>query len=83
MHKKAPHKIVWGCFISLYLRPESNRHSLRNTSLSRARLPVPPLRQLLSANGGQKYSFTNNIAKDYLLVLITFTLSMEIKSSQS
>ena len=28
-----------------YLRPESNRHALRHTILSRARLPVPPLRQ--------------------------------------
>lgn len=27
-----------------YLRPESNRHTLRYTILSRARLPVPPLR---------------------------------------
>ena len=29
---------------ALYLRPESNRHTLRYTILSRARLPVPPLR---------------------------------------
>ena len=28
-----------------YLRPESNRHALRHTILSRARLPIPPLRQ--------------------------------------
>ncbi len=30
----------------MYLRPESNRHVLRHTILSRARLPIPPLRQL-------------------------------------
>jgi site-specific DNA recombinase len=35
-------------FPALYLRPESNRHTLRYTILSRARLPVPPLR-LVSA----------------------------------
>jgi hypothetical protein len=33
-------------FPVLYLRPESNRHTLRYTILSRARLPVPPLRLL-------------------------------------
>ena len=32
-------------FPILYLRPESNRHALRHTILSRARLPIPPLRQ--------------------------------------
>lgn len=31
-------------FPTEYLRPESNRHTLRYTILSRARLPVPPLR---------------------------------------
>ena len=31
-------------FPTEYLRPESNRHTLRYTILSRARLPIPPLR---------------------------------------
>ncbi len=30
-----------------YRWPGSNRHSLRNTILSRARLPIPPHRQVL------------------------------------
>ena len=33
--------------IKSYLRPESNRHARRHTILSRARLPVPPLRHLM------------------------------------
>ncbi len=35
----------------VYLRPESNRHVLRHTILSRARLPIPPLRQVLGYRG--------------------------------
>ena len=38
---------------SLYLRPESNRHARRHTILSRARLPVPPLRHFNIPNAGK------------------------------
>jgi hypothetical protein len=36
----------------LYRRPESNRHSVRNTILSRARLPIPPRRHLRAVREG-------------------------------
>ena len=44
-----------------YLRPESNRHTLRYTILSRARLPIPPLRQINDA----KYSIGLQISTNF------------------
>ncbi len=55
----------------LYLRPESNRHARRHTILSRARLPIPPLRHRhirSFSNGLQicaKFGFPSTPAANY------------------
>jgi site-specific DNA recombinase len=48
-------------FPILYLRPESNRHARRHTILSRARLPVPPLRHTFSSPASPILRSSNSI----------------------
>lgn len=58
-----------------YLRPESNRHTFRYTILSRARLPVPPLRRDTRAAKIGCYWFFGAIL---LLKLESFCLFLSI-----